>query len=143
MRIATVARSPFASAVWLAAALIVFAATSLVRAAAGNAPLAIDWDGNRVTVTFKGLLQRAEALEGPWTELTNVVSPLLIEPGSSRAFFRLGSIFSSEAVAELVLTGPFQEHFDLAFAGIPDGIFPKRKKEARFHRLAAQARPTP
>lgn len=127
-----VGHSPFASVGWLLAALTLCPATSLVRAAAGEVPLAINWDGDRVTVTFRGLLQRGEALEGPWTELTNVVSPLVIQPGDTSAFFRLGSIFGSEGVAALVLTGPFQQHFDLAFAGIPDGIFPPVRPKPYF-----------
>jgi hypothetical protein len=32
----------------------------------------------------------------------------------------------------LITTGPFQRHFDLAFAGTPDGIFPPKREKPYF-----------
>jgi hypothetical protein len=42
------------------------------------------------------------------------------------------SIFSSSNIATLSLSGPLQQHFELAYAGLPDGIFPPVREKPYF-----------
>ena len=41
-------------------------------------------------------------------------------------------MFSSRSIVSWSLAGPLQQHFDLAFAGTPDGIFPPRRDKPYF-----------
>ncbi|MBT5925377.1 MAG: hypothetical protein HOH33_02030 [Verrucomicrobia bacterium] len=43
-----------------------------------------------------------------------------------------GRIFDHSATVAIILSGPFQQHFDLAFAGLPDGIFPPVREKPYF-----------
>lgn len=99
--------------------------------------LAIQQTGNEIRVVFTGLLQSATNVVGPWQTIASAESPFLVDAASSeRRFFRSQSevdgIFSSDAVVELRFEGPFQAHFDLAFAGTPDGIIPPHREKPYF-----------
>lgn len=86
-------------------------------------------------IRFQGILQSAQTVPGIWTEVPGAVSPYRLEPTESHRFYRAlesGSVFSGDSVLELAISGPFQEHFDLAFAGIPDGIFPPVRSKPYF-----------
>ena len=41
-------------------------------------------------------------------------------------------MLSSRTVVEWTLTGPMQAHFNMAFAGMPDGIFPPHREKPYF-----------
>ena len=81
----------------------------------------------QIRISFTGTLQSAVSVTGTWTDITNVTSPFVVDRSSAHKFFRSrdrASIFSSEGIVSFTVTGPLQEHFDLAYAGMPDGIFP-------------------
>ncbi|HYE32069.1 MAG TPA: hypothetical protein VEH27_11615 [Methylomirabilota bacterium] len=93
--------------------------------------------GEKIEVTFTGALQMSTNLGGAWLTLTNATSPFQVEISSPRAFFRAAalpaaSIFASTSVVQLTVTGPLQKHFELAHAGMPDGIFPPLREKPYF-----------
>jgi len=93
---------------------------------------------------FEGVLESSEEVRGPWTEVPGARSPLAYELTGSRTFFRarrgaVGSIFASGTVATLTLEGPLQTHFDLAFAGLPDGIHPPQREKPYFNGTVSYA----
>lgn len=98
----------------------------------------IDRTDGRVVITFSGSLESAAALGGPWTEIPEAVSPF--RPDTTTAlqkFYRAGptvvqGLFASRTLVQWVVTGPLQTHFELAFAGVPDGIFPPRREKPYF-----------
>jgi hypothetical protein len=45
-----------------------------------GAQLQISWD--------RGALEAADEVTGPWTEVAEAFSPLLLEPSSARKFYR-------------------------------------------------------
>ena len=99
--------------------------------------ISIHREGNQVGIQFEGRLERASSIEGPWVDLSAEESPFVVQPSESMAFFRVASdgetgIFDRQEVTHLVLKGPFQKHFDLAFAGLPDGIFPPVREKPYF-----------
>jgi len=99
--------------------------------------ISIHREGDQVGVQFEGRLERASSIEGPWVDLSAEESPFVVQPSESMAFFRVASdgetgIFDSQEVTRLALEGPFQKHFDLAFAGLPDGIFPPVREKPYF-----------
>jgi hypothetical protein len=97
--------------------------------------IAVDRAGARLKITFNGILQSAEVLGGPWIDVPNAASPFEEQPVNAQRFYRSrdsGGIFASTSVAVLKATGPFQMYFDLAYAGIPDGIFPPRRDKPYF-----------
>ena len=106
--------------------------------ASTNAPsLGIVRDGTQLAITFSGVLQSAETIVGPWTTLTNVVPPFRLQSAGVGQYFRSSaalpvSVFSYRSVVTLTVTGPLQKHFELAFAGTPDGIFPPRREKPYF-----------
>lgn len=95
-------------------------------------------DGDRAIVAFSGGLESAELITGPWTVISNAVSPFSIDFRNNSKFYRsselaqTGSLFSSREIVSWTLTGPFQKHFDLAYAGTPDGIFPPHRATSYF-----------
>lgn len=110
-----------------------------------NAPsIAIQRAGSQLRLVFTGTLQTTSSLSGPWSDLTGAASPYLESTTPAPKFYRartagVQSIFSSSSVVELIITGPLQEHFDLAFAGQPDGIFPPIREKPYFDgRLAME-----
>lgn len=101
-------------------------------------------DGAGLRLVFEGVLEAAADARGPWTEVAGARSPLAYEPTGSRTFFRArrgdaGSIFASGTVTTLALEGPMQTHFDLAFAGLPDGIHPPRREKPYFNGTVSYA----
>jgi hypothetical protein len=55
--------------------------------------------------------------------------------GAGPVFYRsleADSIFSESSVVEFSLSGPLQQHFALALAGMPDGIFPPERPKPCF-----------
>jgi hypothetical protein len=71
-------------------------------------------------------------------EVAGAISPHPLDPSpTSHRFYRAlqpapAGIFEDSSILEWTLTGPFQDHFDLAFAGMPDGIFPPRREKPYF-----------
>jgi hypothetical protein len=112
-------------------------ALGATRGAADHPTIAIVRKDTRLEVTFTGTLQSADAPSGPWRPITNALSPFLPELGPQRKFYRTVAdsdtgIFSSQTIADLEITGPLQAHFELAFAGTPDGIFPPHRDKPYF-----------
>lgn len=102
-----------------------------------QASISVARQGGQVMISFQGNLQSAGSATGPWADMTNSVSPMHLVPDGPQRFYRARqaggeSIFASRSVAALTLTGPFQAHFDLAFAGTPDGIFPPKREKPYF-----------
>jgi hypothetical protein len=94
-------------------------------------------DGGRVKITFTGTLETAHSPAGPWVAVTNAISPWTTETTGRAGFYRTRetageSIFSSSAIVELAISGRLQQHFDVAFAGVPDGIFPPVREKPYF-----------
>ena len=95
-----------------------------------------------VTVEFTGELWSAPDLGGPWKPVPGAISPYpLASPGAAQGFYRAArpsgtGVFDSGGILEARLTGPFQTHFELAFAGMPDGIFPPHRDKPYFPGLA-------
>jgi len=86
-------------------------------------------------ITFAGTLESAAQVSGPWTDVTNASNPHFPDAAESRRFFRargVGSIFSARSVLEMTVAGPLQQHFELALAGMPDGIFPPARPKPYF-----------
>jgi hypothetical protein len=104
--------------------------------------ITIEHQTARATIRFTGGLQSAQTPAGPWTDLPNAVSPFTVDANAGQQFFRTralasDSVFSSRSVAELTVSGPLQQHFDLAFAGVPDGIFPPVREKPWFEATVA------
>jgi hypothetical protein len=117
--------------------------SSIVEGLADAVPplLSISRDRGQILLSFTGTLQQALNLSGPWLEVTNATSPYQPNAESTHGFYRSvaasgSSIFSSRTVVDLTITGPLQKHFDLAFAGLPDGIFPPKREKPPFQGTA-------
>lgn len=107
------------------------------RADSSPPVIQLDREGNQVTLTFTGTLESADAVNGAWTELPQAVSPFVTDLTALQRFYRArplesGNIFSSRSLISWIVTGPLQTHFDLAFAGMPDGIFPPVREKPYF-----------
>ena len=103
--------------------------------AVGKPAISITREGTGLKIAFTGTLQSAAAVTGPWTDVSEAANPYLPDPVENQRFYRTrdpDSIFSSRSVVELTVTGPLQAHFDLAFAGTPDGIFPPVREKPYF-----------
>ncbi|HKX60620.1 MAG TPA: hypothetical protein VJS65_02235, partial [Verrucomicrobiae bacterium] len=111
---------------------------------AADAPLGqpiinIHRETSQIRIAFTGTLQSASTVTGPWLDLTNVSNPYTVDAATGPAFFRSrhpDSIFASTSVVAMTLTGPLQKHFDLAYAGVPDGIFPPVREKPAFDGIA-------
>lgn len=101
-------------------------------------PLGIERDANGVQITFQGRLLVSPTPSGPWTVSSNATSPWRVATDGPGRFFRAesvaeaGGVFSSRTVVAWSVSGPFQKHFELALAGIPDGFFPPRREKPYF-----------
>lgn len=87
------------------------------------------------SISYNGTLQSAESVVGPWENVASGANPFEIDTVDLHRFYRSiesGGLFTNESVLEMVLKGPFQQYFDLAFAGIPDGIFPPVREKPYF-----------
>ncbi|MCC6231017.1 MAG: hypothetical protein IT580_00120 [Verrucomicrobiales bacterium] len=101
--------------------------------------LRVSREPGRIVIQFEGILMAAESLLGPWTEIPGAVSPLALELSSAPyRFFQArhptapAGVFASRTPAHWTLTGAFQDHFELAHAGMPDGIFPPVREKPYF-----------
>ena len=98
-------------------------------------PLVIRLGETGVVINYSGTLQQADTVFGPWEDIAHDTSPYEAASVNVQSYYRMvdkGAIFSSDAIVSLTLKGPFQQHFDLAFAGIPDGIFPPTRNKPYF-----------
>ena len=109
----------------------------------GEAPPTIQVlrDSRGITIHFTGVLWSASNPEGPWSIVTGAPTPLPIDPTLAPSrFYRTyraeppatAGVFDSDSILAWTLTGPFQSHFELAFAGMPDGIFPPHRDKPYF-----------
>ena len=92
--------------------------------------------GEQTQVAYTGILQSVDGLGETWQDLTNASNPHIVNRTQGQKFFRsrsVESIFSSDDIVTFNLSGPLQEHFDLAFAGLPDGIFPPIREKPWFN----------
>jgi hypothetical protein len=129
--------------VWLTAILLAATVAGQAQssrpsvAASSNVPptLALAREGAIFRIEFTGTLQTAPNILGPWTDLTHAVASHPLPGTGPSAFFRSRAtvgIFDRTDVADMTLTGPWQQHFDLALAGSPDGIFPPVRPKPYF-----------
>jgi len=91
----------------------------------------------QIVVRFDGTLEAASRLDGPWVPLTAAASPFPVGESAERRFFRANdtddtAAFASRTIVEWAVTGPLQQYFEVAFAGMPDGIFPPRREKPYF-----------
>lgn len=100
--------------------------------------IGIAFEERGAAITFSGILLAADTLDGPWRVIADAESPYVVaDLADAQKFYRAGpvgtnSIFSSRSLVALGLSGPFQAHFDLAFAGTPDGIIPPVREKPYF-----------
>lgn len=97
--------------------------------------LQIVQEAGQLRIDFSGTLQATDHITGPWLDLTNTTSPYVVPPADARCFYRsreLASIFATNSVVAMTVTGPLQQHFEMAFAGLPDGIFPPVREKPYF-----------
>ncbi len=116
-------------------AILMLHACAAELVAVESATIAIVREGGLVKISFTGTLEFAPNASGPWSAVPNAVSPYSSDTSAGTKFFRsysIASIFSTNSVVELKITGPLQEHFELAFAGMPDGIFPPIRQKPYF-----------
>lgn len=104
--------------------------------------IAISREGGRVAIGFAGRLQSAPAVTGPWLDLPAARSPYFPEGLLGHGFYRsispeVASIFSVRSIVELAIAGPLQKHFELALAGMPDGIIPPKREKPPFQGLVS------
>lgn len=93
--------------------------------------------GAQTSIGYTGILQSAPAVIGPWADLTNAPNPLVRDASGPQLYFRArqsgpASIFSSPSLTAFQINGPLQAHFEMAFAGLPDGIFPPVREKPYF-----------
>ncbi|MGV3772357.1 MAG: hypothetical protein ACO1QB_05610 [Verrucomicrobiales bacterium] len=113
------------------------ATLQLASLAGINPSITLVPEGTGVSLTFTGVLQSSPGMDGPWTDLPNAQSPYLQERDTEQKFFRarspgVHSVFSSPVIIDLTMTAPFQHNFELAHAGMPDGIFPPLREKPWF-----------
>src|SRR5262245_57377032 len=97
--------------------------------------LSLTRNGKKVIATYSGTLQAAASITGPWTNVLNATNPYSFSASAPFAAFRTrtsDSVFASSTVVSLSLVAPFQENFELAHAGEPDGIFPPVREKPYF-----------
>ncbi len=109
---------------------------SLLDGLSGVAPtVSMSRDGADSVLAFTGILQAAPAPGGPWSDVPGAVSPFRESSHELPRFFRsrvVDGVFSAGSVVQFDLTGPLQQHFELALAGSPDGIFPPVRPKPYF-----------
>lgn len=116
---------------WFVSSQAVLAADSVT-----NLPVvAIEPAASGVVIEFKGTLQSADAVTGPWVDLASAGTPYHPPSADGLRFYRArmpDGIFVTNEVVTFTVSGPFQEHFELAYAGLPDGIFPPIREKPYF-----------
>lgn len=105
--------------------------------AAETATISIARNGTDVAITFSGRLEATDTLGGTWTEVPTATSPYLEDAAQARRFYRavatgISGLFDDTSVVNWVITGPLQQHFELAMAGTPDGIIPPTRPKPYF-----------
>ncbi|MBL9135160.1 MAG: hypothetical protein JNK85_04800 [Verrucomicrobiales bacterium] len=103
---------------------------------AATAPsLEIHREGPRNRLVFTGILESATTLQGPWAPVVGATSPWWTESdahGDQYFRSRTEGLFDVRSVVDWFVQGPLQTHFELAFAGLPDGIFPPKREKPYF-----------
>lgn len=97
--------------------------------------VAVTRENGQARLHFTGTLQTAQTIDGNWLDLTNAASPFTIDLAGGEKFFRtrdVQGIFASAEIVTFQVTGPLQQHFEMAFAGMPDGIFPPLREKPWF-----------
>jgi hypothetical protein len=92
-------------------------------------------DANGARLVFTGILESSAAVEGPWSVVPGAVSPWIDDATAKGARFfraRTEGLFDARTVLEWAVQGPMQTHFELAHAGMPDGIFPPKREKPYF-----------
>lgn len=117
--------------------LVVKADTNRIttKAASAAPTIAISRQASDARLTFGGILQSAPTPSGQWTDHANEISPLVQTNEGTVRYFRTRRpepIFASNSIIALVITGAFQTHFEMAHAGMPDGIFPPARPKPYF-----------
>lgn len=120
---------------WVGLGLV--AGPGLMIRGAEPPPLVFSREGSRVKLEFTGILQEAMGVLGPWADAAGAGSPWVVPAEGVGRFYRVRSaqpagVFEDTSVAEWVIEGPMQRHFEYAFAGMPDGIFPPRREKPWF-----------
>lgn len=106
---------------------LVFEATHDGTAATNGPSIAMNREGSQVRILYYGILQSAPGVTGPWVDVAGAGNPYVQDLIGDARFYRsreTEGIFGSTSVVNLTFTAPLQEHFELAFAGMPDGINP-------------------
>lgn len=108
----------------------------LAADSATNVPtIAINRVATNLVVEFKGTLQTADAVAGPWVDLASAGTPYHPPAADGLRFYRArmpDGIFVTNEVVTFTVSGPLQQHFELAYAGLPDGIFPPVREKPYF-----------
>jgi len=119
--------------------MVVLAMAFLGNRSLGEPSLQIHRELMEIIVTFSGELHASDQATGPWAPVGGAVSPLRIASPQSPRYFRAldrgsnsSSVFGPRSIVSWTLIGPLQTHFQLAFAGVPDGIFPPRREKPYF-----------
>lgn len=97
--------------------------------------LRIEREGSQTRLVFTGILESATTVQGPWTTVVGAVSPWVMDvSGGGGRFYRTRTegLFDARTVVDWTLKGPLQTHFELAFAGLPDGIIPPKREKPYF-----------
>jgi len=98
-------------------------------------------EGGTLRLAYAGVLESASDPRGPWLTVSNAANPHPVDPGGGGGprYYRTrsapvgdGGLFSETSVARWFLEGPFQDYFEKAYAGLPDGIFPPRREKPYF-----------
>jgi hypothetical protein len=120
-------------------AVVIAAERPLVKAQTIDEEPSIEiaYENQTATLTFNGILLSADTINGPWNAITNADSPYVVDAAGAQKFYSAGpygtnSLFSSSSLVTLKLAGPFQAYFDLAYAGMPDGINPPVREKPYF-----------
>ncbi|MFO1498358.1 MAG: hypothetical protein U1G07_08205 [Verrucomicrobiota bacterium] len=125
-----------------------FCLTALPLLAATNAPaITIARTNQQVTVTFTAQLQSATNVSGPWITVTNAPNPFVVDLAAAHTLYRavasgVESVFSARSIVRWTVAGPFQKHFELAHAGMPDGIVPPKREKPPFDGTLASTNAT-
>jgi hypothetical protein len=126
--------------VQVCAMLGVGAAEELLVAPATTNFVAVPWihisrEPAGLSIVFAGALQSAESYGKPWQDVPDAVSPVRPDTTADYKFYRArepDSVFAARSVIRFAVTGPFQSHFELAFAGTPDGFIPPQREKPFF-----------
>ncbi len=107
------------------------------RASAVPPAIVIQRTGEGVEIQFTGRLEACDDLGGPWVEIPHATNPYTETAAGARRFYRAalggsGGLFDETSVVDWTITGPLQQHFELAMAGVPDGIIPPLRPKPYF-----------